>query len=224
MDPKPVIVASDILKSYGSLTVVNASRVEIYPNIITTVVGPSGAGKSTLLLILGTLLRPNQGEVMISGKSIWSLGDGEISKFRNESLGFVFQAHNLLPEFTAIENVALPAMIGGAEERKYMAKAADLLDFMGLSARIKHKPHQLSGGEQQRVAIARALINDPKIILADEPTGNLDSKNAKEIQELFVKLKKEKGYTFLIVTHNMELAGSGDKMISMKDGEIIGYS
>jgi lipoprotein-releasing system ATP-binding protein len=217
----PIIVATDLLKSYQSLTVLDVPYLEIESGVITSIVGPSGAGKSTLLHILGTLLKPSSGTIAISGSNITELNDVQISSFRNQNLGFVFQSHNLLPEFSALENVSLPAMIAGEEKKLYEERARELLDFIGLGSRYHHKPSQLSGGEQQRVAIARALINSPKLILADEPTGNLDTKNAMDIHDLFLKLRNEKGYTFLIVTHNPELAKKSDRTIEMCDGKII---
>lgn len=195
--------------------------LEIISHQTTSIIGPSGAGKSTLLHILGTLLKPTTGEVYIHNDNISILSEEYLAEFRNRHLGFVFQQHNLLPEFTAIENVLLPARIGGFEEKTATPKAKKWLDYLGLKDRYHHKPNQLSGGEQQRVSIARALINEPKIILADEPTGNLDTKNAEEIHQLFVRLKEEMGCTFLIVTHNESLAKMADKLIVMKDGQII---
>ena len=224
MEVTPIIEAKNLKMRYKDLTVLNVSEILIYPNIITNIVGPSGAGKSTLLHILGTLLKPTEGELRIEGKDILRMKDNDLAKFRNQKLGFVFQQHNLLPEFTALENVSLPAMIKGESSNRFTPRAKELLDFIGLNERYHHKPSQLSGGEQQRVAIARALINEPSIVLADEPTGNLDTKNALDIHNLFIRLKEEKGYTFLIVTHNPELAAMGDKIISMKDGQIVDYS
>jgi lipoprotein-releasing system ATP-binding protein len=220
----PIIYAKNLKKTYQDLTVLNVGEISILPNIITSIVGPSGAGKSTLLHILGTLLNPTEGELWINEKAVAKLSDNALAEFRNAHLGFVFQQHNLLPEFTALENVSLPAMIKGESSSIYTQRAKELLDFIGLKERYHHKPSQLSGGEQQRVAIARALINDPQIVLADEPTGNLDTKNAEEIHNLFIRLKEEKKYTFLIVTHNPELAKMGDRIVSMKDGQIIDYN
>ncbi len=217
----PIIVATDLLKSYQSLTVLDVPFLEIESGVITSIVGPSGAGKSTLLHILGTLLKPSSGTIAISGSDVTELNDVQISSFRNQNLGFVFQSHNLLPEFSALENVSLPAMIAGEEKKRYEERAKELLDFIGLGSRHYHKPSQLSGGEQQRVAIARALINSPKLVLADEPTGNLDTKNAMDIHDLFLKLRNEKGYTFLMVTHNPELAKKSDRTVEMCDGKII---
>jgi lipoprotein-releasing system ATP-binding protein len=217
----PIIVATGLLKSYQSLTVLDVPFLEIESGVITSIVGPSGAGKSTLLHILGTLLKPSSGTIAISGSDVTELNDVQISSFRNQNLGFVFQSHNLLPEFSALENVSLPAMIAGEEKKRYEERAKELLDFIGLGSRHHHKPSQLSGGEQQRVAIARALINSPKLVLADEPTGNLDTKNAMDIHDLFLKLRNEKGYTFLMVTHNPELAKKSDRTVEMCDGKII---
>jgi lipoprotein-releasing system ATP-binding protein len=217
----PIIVATDLLKSYQSLTVLDVPFLEIESGVITSIVGPSGAGKSTLLHILGTLLKPSSGTIAISGSDVTELNDVQISSFRNQNLGFVFQSHNLLPEFSALENVSLPAMIAGEEKKRYEERAKELLDFIGLGSRHHHKPSQLSGGEQQRAAIARALINSPKLVLADEPTGNLDTKNAMDIHDLFLKLRNEKGYTFLMVTHNPELAKKSDRTVEMCDGKII---
>lgn len=224
MEVTPIIEAKNLKMRYKDLTVLNVSEIMIYPNIVTNIVGPSGAGKSTLLHILGTLLKPTDGELRIEGKDILRMKDNDLAKFRNQKLGFVFQQHNLLPEFTALENVSLPAIIKGESSNHFTPRAKELLDFIGLNERYHHKPSQLSGGEQQRVAIARALINEPSIVLADEPTGNLDTKNALDIHNLFLRLKEEKGYTFLIVTHNPELAAMGDKIISMKDGQIVDYT
>lgn len=223
MEIAPIILAKNLKMTYHDLTVLNVKEISIFPKIITSIIGPSGAGKSTLLHILGTLLSPTEGELKISNKEVSKFSDNELAEFRNEQLGFVFQQHNLLPEFTALENVSLPAMIKGESSHSYIQRGKDLLEFIGLKDRFHHKPSQLSGGEQQRVAIARALINQPQIILADEPTGNLDTKNAEEIHNLFIRLKEEKGYTFLIVTHNPDLAMMGDRIVSMKDGQIIDY-
>lgn len=209
------------MKSYEDLTVLNIDQVEIFSNEITTIVGPSGAGKSTLLHVLGTLLKPNSGEIWINQQEVTKLNDNNLAELRNKYLGFVFQSHHLLPEFSALENVCLPAMIGNRNSKEYTLKAEELLDFVGLKDRMKHKPSQMSGGEQQRVSIARALINEPKIVFADEPTGNLDTKNALDIHELFQKLCKEFGYTFLIVTHNLDLAKLSHRIIEMKDGKIV---
>jgi lipoprotein-releasing system ATP-binding protein len=223
LNSNPIIFAKGLKKSYKDLLVLHVDEIAVFPNIITCIVGPSGAGKSTLLHILGTLLKPTEGEISIYNINLANYSEESLAKFRNQNLGFVFQQHNLLPEFTALENVCLPAMIKGDPSAIYTKKAEELLDFIGLRERYHHKPSELSGGEQQRVSIARALINDPQIILADEPTGNLDTKNADEIHQLFKRLNEEKNYTFLIVTHNPELAKLGDKIITMLDGQIIEY-
>lgn len=215
-----IVSGSSLQKKYQNLLVLDVPSIEIRNRQITSIVGPSGAGKSTLLHILGTLLKPSQGEVFIQDTATTSLKDDALADLRNQFLGFVFQSHHLLPEFTAIENVCLPAMIGHQEKSIYEKRAKELLQLMGIDHRMHHKPSELSGGEQQRVSIARALINEPKIIFADEPTGNLDTKNAVDIHELFFRLKNEFGYTFLIVTHNTELAKMSDHIIRMRDGKI----
>lgn len=219
---QPYIISAHNLKmTYNDLTVLDVDSVNIQSQQITTIVGPSGAGKSTLLHILGTLLKPSSGTVMIDNHTISAMSDNQLADIRNQFLGFVFQSHHLLPEFTAMENVCLPAMIGGKDKKSYTQKSTELLEFIGLKDRMHHKPSQMSGGEQQRVAIARALINDPKIVFADEPTGNLDTKNALGIHELFLSLKAEYGYSFLIVTHNAELAKMSDRTLEMKDGKLV---
>lgn len=195
--------------------------LEIEKGEIVSIVGASGAGKSTLLHILGTLDRPDQGDVIIDGVETAKLGDNRLSAFRNKHIGFVFQFHHLLPEFTAQENVAIPALIARESKRKAMDRAALLLDKMNLTERLDHKPNALSGGEQQRVAVARALINNPTVVLADEPSGNLDSASAVELHNLFFSLRKELEQTFVIVTHNRELAGMADRKLQIRDG-IIG--
>lgn len=220
MNTQALIKAQNLLKSYGNLTILDVPYIDIESNKVTSIVGPSGAGKSTLLHILGTLLKPTQGEVYCRDINLTQLDENSLADFRNQSIGFVFQSHHLLPEFTALENVMLPAMIGNKNAKIYTQRATDLLKFMGLGHRLTHKPTEMSGGEQQRVAIARSLINEPQIILADEPTGNLDTKNAMDIHQLFFQLKNEFGHTFLIVTHNNDLAQMSDRIISMKDGKI----
>lgn len=215
-----MIKVVNIEKSYGKLNVLKGINLEIAEREIITIVGPSGAGKSTLLHILGTLDRPDQGEVFIDGISAFSLNDEKLSDFRNQNIGFVFQFHHLLPEFTALENVAMPALIGGVAKKQALKKAEELLDFMQLHNRILHKPSELSGGEQQRVAVARALVNNPKLILADEPSGNLDTENAMNLHRLFFDLREKFGQTFIIVTHNEELANMSDKRVVMKNGNI----
>jgi lipoprotein-releasing system ATP-binding protein len=217
----PIISASHLKKIYNHLTVLDVTEIHIEPSMVTTIVGPSGAGKSTLLHILGTLLKPTAGEIWIENQLISKMNDDQLARIRNLFLGFVFQTHHLLPEFNALENVCLPAMIGNRKETEYTSKAKELLEFIGLKDRMYHKPSELSGGEQQRVSIARALINQPKIVFADEPTGNLDTKNALDIHDLFFRLKKEFGYSFLIVTHNPELAKMSDRVIEMKDGKLV---
>lgn len=221
MSSNPILTASQIQKRYGQLTVLDVPEIQIEPHAVTAIVGPSGAGKSTLLHILGTLLKPSEGKIWIENHLISDMNDDQLALIRNQFLGFVFQTHHLLPEFSALENVCLPAMIGNRKELDYLPKAKELLDFIGLKDRMNHKPTELSGGEQQRVSIARALINQPKMVFADEPTGNLDTKNALDIHDLFFKLKNEFGYSFLIVTHNPELAKMSDRVIEMRDGRLV---
>jgi len=215
-----MIKAYGICKSFGKLTVLKDINIEINRGEIVSVVGASGAGKTTLLHILGTIDKADKGKVQINGVDISQMNDNKKAVFRNKNIGFVFQFHHLLPEFTALENTFLPALIAGESRRKAVEKAKHLLDYLKLSERLEHKPSQLSGGEQQRVAVARALINSPAIILADEPSGNLDSNNAKELHQLFFNLRKEFNQTFVIVTHNEELASMSDRKIKMKDGEL----
>ena len=188
---------------------------------VVTIVGPSGAGKTTLLQIIGTLDRPDSGEIVIDGTHLGKLGDDQLSEFRNRHIGFVYQFHHLLPEFTAAENVALPAMIAGKGRREALQHAMELLDFLKLKERAEHKPSQLSGGEQQRVAVARALMNNPELILADEPSGNLDTDNAKKLHQLFFDLRDQFHQTFVIVTHNEELASLSDRKIQLQDGRVL---
>ncbi len=216
-----MIEIRDISKSYGSLTVLSDISLTIGSNEIVTIVGPSGAGKTTLLQIAGSLDRPDSGKVIYDGEEISSLCDKKLSHFRNSNIGFIFQFHQLLPEFTACENVALPAMIGGMSKKKAMKKAADLLDMLGLSERRHHKPSELSGGERQRTAIARALVNDPKVIFADEPTGSLDSRNRDEIRDVISGLREHLGQTFVIVTHDPTMTTIADRVITMADGRIV---
>jgi len=215
------IIAKDLYKSYDHLKVLKGISLEIKKAEVVSIVGSSGAGKSTLLHLLGTLDKPDQGTISINGQEIQLLSGKKLSAFRNKHIGFIFQFHQLLPEFTAIENVSLPALIGGSEKDEAENKARELLIKIGLKDRLEHKPAKLSGGEQQRVAIARALINNPDLILADEPSGNLDTKNAKELHELFFQLREEFQQTFVIVTHNPELADMADRKLVMKDGVII---
>jgi lipoprotein-releasing system ATP-binding protein len=215
-----MLLAKDIHKSYGQLEVLRGVDLELNKGEIVSIVGPSGSGKSTLLHILGTLDRANRGNISISGNRVDSLNDKQLAVFRNNNIGFVFQFHHLLPEFTAIENVCIPGWINGRKKKEVAARAQSLLETLGLGNRIDNKPGALSGGEQQRVAVARALINDPLIIFADEPTGNLDSANARELHQLFFDLRKQFNQTFLIVTHNEELAKMSDRILHMKDGKM----
>lgn len=208
-------------KSYGSLDVLKGIDLEIAKGEIVSIVGASGSGKSTLLHIIGTLDRPDKGNVELDGKSLFSHSDKDLALVRNSSIGFVFQFHNLLPEFTALENVCMPGFIANFDEKTVRNKAAELLKILGLSDRADHKPSELSGGEQQRVSVARALINDPAIVLADEPSGNLDKANAQELLELFFNLRKELGLTFVLVTHNEELAEMADRKLEIKDGKVV---
>jgi lipoprotein-releasing system ATP-binding protein len=216
-----ILQASNIHKNYGQLWVLKGVDLEISQGEIASIVGPSGSGKSTLLHILGTLDHPNSGEVFINQQKINFLNEKEVAAFRNQHIGFVFQFHHLLPEFTALENVSIPGWMAGRKKKEVSEKASRILTTLGLGQRLDNKPGALSGGEQQRVAVARALINDPKIIFADEPTGNLDSANAKELHQLFFDLRKQFNQTFLIVTHNEELAQMSDRILHMKDGKIM---
>ena len=216
-----MIEVKDIEKSYGSLKVLKKISLSIGDSKVVTIVGPSGAGKSTLLHIIGTLDRADSGSVVIQGTDISRLKDQALSDFRNRHIGFVFQFHHLLPEFTAAENVALPAMIAGLSRKEALKKAEELLDFLHLKERITHKPSELSGGEQQRVAVARALVNKPEIILADEPSGNLDTDNARKLHQLFFELRDQFKQTFVILTHNEELAALSDCKIQLQDGRLI---
>ncbi len=215
-----MIKITDIEKSYGTLKVLKGINLEIQKSEITTIVGASGAGKSTLLHLIGTLDKPDHGEILIEDISIFNLNDKQLSAYRNKNIGFVFQFHHLLPEFTAVENVALPSLIAGESRKVALQKAKELLQFLKLEDRMQHKPSELSGGEQQRVAVARALINNPQLILADEPSGNLDSENAKKLHQLFFDLRDSFKQTFIIVTHNEELAELSDRKIVLKDGVV----
>jgi lipoprotein-releasing system ATP-binding protein len=215
-----ILKASNIYKSYGKLPILKGVDVSVDKGEIVSIVGASGAGKSTLLHIIGTLDKADRGELYIDETPIHKLSAKELSAFRNQHIGFVFQFHHLLPEFTALENVCIPAFIGGTKTDEAEKRAMELLDLLGVSHRASHKPAQLSGGEQQRVSVARALINNPKIILADEPSGNLDSENAAALHKLFFDLRDSMGHTFVIVTHNEELASISDRTIHMKDGNI----
>lgn len=216
-----ILQARNIHKNYGQLWVLKGVDLEVKQGEIASIVGPSGSGKSTLLHILGTLDQPNKGEVFINQQKINFLREKEVAAFRNHHIGFVFQFHHLLPEFTALENVSIPGWMSGRKKKEVSEKASEILKTLGLGGRLDNKPAALSGGEQQRVAVARALINDPKIIFADEPTGNLDSANARDLHQLFFDLRKQFNQTFLIVTHNEELAQMSDRILHMKDGKII---
>ena len=216
-----MLTATNIVKNYGLLPVLKGVDIQINKGEIVSIVGSSGAGKSTLLHILGTLDAADEGSIILEGQRIEHLTGRKLAAFRNKNIGFVFQFHHLLPEFTALENVCIPAWIAGTKKKEVIARATQLLTTLGLGSRLENKPQQLSGGEQQRVAVARALINNPSIIMADEPTGNLDSANAKELHQLFIDLRNQFNQTFLIVTHNEELAQMSDRILQMKDGKII---
>ena len=216
-----MIEIQGITKSFGELQVLKGINLIIYKGEVVSVVGPSGAGKTTLLQIMGTLDKADCGSVVINGIEVGNLKEKELSAFRNKQIGFVFQFHQLLPEFTALENVMIPALIGGMSSDKAMKKAKETLDFLGLAERASHKPAELSGGEKQRVAVARALINDPAVIFADEPSGSLDSKNKEELHQLFFDLREKLGQTFVIVTHDEGLAQLTDRTIHMVDGRIV---
>lgn len=217
-----MIQLQGITKSYGPLTVLHDVSLSLPQGCITTIVGPSGAGKTTLLQIAGTLDRPDSGQVLWDGQDVMRLNDRQLSHFRNSNIGFVFQFHQLLPEFSALENTAMPALIGGRPKREAMLEAQRLLEMLGLSRRLHHKPAQLSGGEKQRAAIARALVNNPGIIFADEPTGSLDSANRREIQEIIAGLRDTMHQTFVIVTHDDAMAAIADHTVHMADGRIVG--
>ena len=216
-----MIQATDIVKSYGSLQVLKGVNLTINQGEIVSIMGDSGAGKTTLLQILGTLEKPDSGNLRINDTEVLSLSEKKLSRFRNEHIGFIFQFHHLLPEFTALENVCIPGLIAQKNKPEIEKRAKELLDFLGLSARLDHKPSAMSGGEQQRVAVARALINNPSVVLADEPTGNLDSKNAEELHKLFFELRKEFNNTFVVITHNPELANLADRKLRMADGALL---
>lgn len=215
-----MIQLQNIKKSYGTLQVLKGIDLQIETSSVVTIVGASGAGKSTLLHLLGTLDRPDSGKVLIDNEDLFQLSERDLAAYRNQNIGFVFQFHHLLPEFTALENVMMPALIAGMKRSAAAERANTLLQYLHLEARIAHKPAQLSGGEQQRVAVARALMNSPKLILADEPSGNLDSANAEKLHQLFFDLRDQFKQTFVIVTHNDKLAQLADKTIVMKDGRI----
>ena len=216
-----MIKAIDIHKSFGTLEVLKGVSLSVKPSEVVSIVGPSGAGKTTLLQILGTLSKMDSGSLLIDGEQVSSLSDNALSDFRNRRIGFVFQFHHLLPEFTALENVMMPALIAGRPKAEAETHATELLKMMNLAERLTHKPSALSGGEQQRVAIARAIINRPALLLADEPSGNLDSRNREEIHSLFFRLRDELGQTTIIVTHDDSLASMADRKISMRDGMIL---
>jgi lipoprotein-releasing system ATP-binding protein len=216
-----MLKARDIHKSYGSLNVLKGVDVDLKRGEIVSIVGSSGAGKSTLLHILGTLDRPDGGSVVLNDTDVTKLNSKKLSAFRNKHIGFVFQFHHLLPEFTALENVCIPGWIANMKKNDVKKRAEEILTLLGLQDRLQHKPGALSGGEQQRVAVARALINTPDIVFADEPTGNLDSANAKELHQLFFDLRQQFNQTFLIVTHNEDLAQLSDRIVHMKDGKIL---
>ncbi|MCC6383809.1 MAG: ABC transporter ATP-binding protein [Bacteroidia bacterium] len=220
-EQKLVLQVNEVFKKFGNLEVLKGVNVTVERGSIVSIVGPSGAGKSTLLHVMGTLETADKGEIIINGQNTGNLNRKQISGFRNRQIGFIFQFHHLLPEFTALQNVMLPAMIAGKTTAEAEQAAGKWLDLLGLEDRKRHKPAELSGGEQQRTAVARALINNPSIILADEPSGNLDSVNARELHELFFSLRDKTGQTFVIVTHNNELAEMVDKKLMMKDGKII---
>ncbi len=216
-----MLKASGIYKNYGPLPVLKGVNIEIRKGEIVSIAGSSGAGKSTLLHILGTLDRADKGKIYIDNTAVFTLNSKKLASFRNRHIGFVFQFHHLLPEFTALENVCVPGWIAGRKTKEVVEKAISLFDLLGLQNRAEHKPGELSGGEQQRVAVARALINNPSIVMADEPTGNLDSANAKDLHRLFIDLRNRLQQTFLIVTHNEELAQMSDRILHMKDGKMI---
>lgn len=216
-----MLVATELYKRFGALEVLKGVSISLQKGELATIVGPSGCGKSTLLHILGTLDTPDKGQITMNGTDFSNLKGKQLAAFRNKHIGFVFQFHHLLPEFNALENVSIPAWIAGRKRNEVKQAATELLKKMGLENRLTHKPSELSGGEQQRVAVARALINKPSVVLADEPTGNLDSAHARELHQLFISLKNELGQSFLIVTHNEELAAKSDRVWSMRDGQII---
>ncbi len=216
-----MIELRNICKSYGSLAVLSDVSLTVGNNEIITIVGPSGAGKTTLLQIAGSLDRPDSGKVIYDGTDLSGLNDRRLSEFRNRNIGFIFQFHQLLPEFTAVENAAMPALIAGLPRRKAFDKASELLNMLGLGERLRHKPSEMSGGERQRTAVARALINDPRVVFADEPTGSLDSRNRDEIRSLMADLRQRLGQTFVIVTHDPSVSEIADRIIHMADGRIL---
>ncbi len=216
-----ILEATNIQKKYGPLNVLKGVSLQVKKGEIVSLVGPSGAGKSTLLHIIGTLDKPDAGIVKIEGKEVFKQNEKSLSAFRNKSIGFIFQFHHLLPEFTAVENICIPAFIGNKSKKESEARAMELLALLNLTHRANHKPTELSGGEQQRVAVARALINNPALIMADEPSGNLDTNNARDLHKLFFELRDKLNQTFIIVTHNEELADMADRKVQMKDGVIV---
>jgi lipoprotein-releasing system ATP-binding protein len=216
-----MLTATNLHKRYGAITVVNNVSLTVQQGEVVSIIGPSGAGKSTLLHIIGALDKPDSGSVLIDGTDILQLPSKKQSRFRNSHLGFVFQFHHLLPEFTAVENVSVPLWIKGAGKKEAMQQAAEMLAIVGLGNRLQNKPSELSGGEQQRVAIARALVNKPSLVMADEPTGNLDSVNANALHQLFLDLRKQLGQTFIMITHNGSLAAMTDRTLTMRDGSIV---
>jgi len=219
-----VLTGKNLAKKYGNIEVLRSVDIEIPQGELITIVGPSGAGKSTLLQILGTLDKPDSGTLQILGKNPFELSPKALAAFRNKNIGFVFQFHHLLPEFTALENVCMPGWIAGKKDEVVKKEARFLLERLGLKDRVDHKPSELSGGEQQRTSIARALFNRPAIVLADEPTGNLDSKNASDLHQIFLELRSELNQTFIIVTHNLALASMADRVLEMKDGLLTDQS
>ncbi len=218
-----MLQARGIKKSYGNLQILKGVDLDVKRGEIITIIGASGAGKSTLLHVIGTLEQPDHGTVRLNNVDVHTLSSKKMSAFRNEQIGFIFQFHHLLPEFTALENICIPAFIAGKSKKDAENKAFELLELLGISDRANHKPSEMSGGEQQRVAVARAMVNDPAIILADEPSGNLDSNNAENLHHLFVNLRDTLNQTFVIVTHNENLANLADRKVLMKDGQIINY-
>lgn len=216
-----MIKIRNINKSYGALQVLDNVNVDINRGEVVTIVGPSGAGKTTLLQIMGALDSPDSGSVLYDGQDVLSMKDSSLARFRNQNIGFVFQFHQLLPEFTALENVMMPALIGGMKQKEASARAKELLEYMGLGERLDHKPAELSGGERQRAAVARALVNRPAVVLADEPSGSLDTKNKQELHNLFFRLRDEMQQTFVIVTHDETLASDADRVLYMRDGRIV---
>lgn len=215
-----ILKANNIFKSYGDLEILKGVSVSVQKGEIVSIVGASGAGKSTLLHVIGTLDRPDKGSLLIAGQDVFSHNEKQLSDFRNQEIGFIFQFHHLLPEFSALENICIPGFIAGRERREVEKQANELLDILGVKHRASHKPAAMSGGEQQRVSVARALINNPSLVLADEPSGNLDSENATALHQLFFDLRSRMQQTFIIVTHNEDLASISDRTIQMRDGQI----